>query len=213
MSQHLVNQNSYHNLNLLTDHAIIQQIHQLSHILLTEANTAAQNEERFHQLQILHNELEQRYLNCTRTLTGPANKKCDVITELPQKRKNLKDNRLETVTHDLDRDDAIESMWPSTYDGKYCHIILSKKRVLFVEEHGFLNTTAQVILNLPYHQIHSLTLQCTPQLQITTEKGKTITIASPHLNRIHNHIEHYIKSRDTPQDNDQFDALNVSDWT
>ena len=73
MSQHLVNQNMNHDLSPLTDHELIQQIHHLSHILLTETSTTTQNEERFHQLLLLHNELEQRYLTYTRTLTEHAN--------------------------------------------------------------------------------------------------------------------------------------------
>ena len=139
--------------------------------------------------------------------------KCGVITELTQRLDNLKDNWLETVTHTLEHDDEIDSMWSSTYDGKYGQIILSKKRVLFVEEHGFLNKTAQVILNLPYRQIYSAILQRGQQLRITTTKGKTTTIASPHVNLIHNHLEHYIRPKARAPDNDRLDALSVSDWT
>ena len=106
------------------------------------------------------------------------------------------------MSYVLGKDDTIYSMWPGTYDGKYGHIVLSKERLLFVEEHGFLQQTAQVVLNLPYYKINNFILHGNHQLNITTKKGEKTHVASPYLSLIKNHLDLYLHKAKSSRDSE-----------
>jgi hypothetical protein len=106
---------------------------------------------------------------------------------------NLVDKWVTTVKQALEKGDSIKFTWPGTYDGIYGHIVLSKKRFIFVEVHGFIHQTAQVILNLPYNTIHNAVLQNDQQLIINSINDKVSYIASPHLLQIKPHLELHLQ--------------------
>lgn len=96
-------------------------------------------------------------------------------------RENLVNKWETTVKQALEKDDIIKFTWAGTCEGVYGHIVLSQKRFLFVEEHGFLHQTARVTLNLPYYTICNVVLQNDQQLVITSINNKVSYIASPHI--------------------------------
>ena len=90
--------------------------------------------------------------------------------------------------HNLEGDDIVQSSWPGTYNGKHGYIVLSKERLLFVEEHGLLHHTSHVILNLPYKHITNCTMK-PYQLELATTDGRNQCITSPYLSQLKVNLE------------------------
>ena len=60
---------------------------------------------------------------------------------------------LDIVKGSLEAGDEMQYHWDVQYDKKNGYLVLSKKKVLFVEEHGLLHKTATLILDDPYKNI------------------------------------------------------------
>lgn len=110
-----------------------------------------------------------------------------------RRRENLGDKWSDAVTHALKDGDTVDSMWPGTYDGAFGHIILSQERLLFVEEHGFHDQIAQIILNLPYNIIRNAVFQSDQQLILTSMDGERRYIASPHLSLFKHYLDLHLQ--------------------
>lgn len=63
---------------------------------------------------------------------------------------------LDVVKGSLEAGDEKQYIWEGQYDKKNGYIVLSKKKVLFVEEHGLLHKTATLILDDPYKNISKI---------------------------------------------------------
>jgi hypothetical protein len=93
----------------------------------------------------------------------------------------------DVATQNLNDNDTIESSWDGTYDGKSGHIVLSKERLLFVEEEEFsLNfararvmTPPTVLLDIPYDQIAKIT-ENDEQLILTQNDDRHYSIKTPY---------------------------------
>ena len=98
----------------------------------------------------------------------------------------LAEKWFDVATHTLNNNDTIESSWDGNYDGKYGHIVLSKERLLFVEEAEFsLNfararvmTSPTVLLDIPYNQIAKIT-ENDEQLILTQNDDSHYSIKTP----------------------------------
>jgi hypothetical protein len=60
---------------------------------------------------------------------------------------------LEAALDRLDPDDVDERNYFVRCDGKRGYLVLSQRKLIFVEEKGFLKKTYNVILDLPYEHI------------------------------------------------------------
>ena len=84
------------------------------------------------------------------------------------------------VEKNLNKRDEIKHYWPGRFNGKNGYLVLSKKRVLFIEEHGIIHRKANLLLDLPYEKI-SKVIRPQPQLEITMVDGtkRYITTSFP----------------------------------
>lgn len=99
------------------------------------------------------------------------------------------------ATTSLDKEDKEQYTWPGRYNNKHGHIVLSKEKLVFVEEHGFFHTSASVLLDIPYDQIdtigstHPTGVGTRSQLEITTVDGVTRAITTDFCPTVKSHLE------------------------
>ena len=54
---------------------------------------------------------------------------------------------------EIEQGDSIERSYEGKLDGKYGYLLLSKRKLLFVREEGYLRKSYDLILDLPYDKI------------------------------------------------------------
>ena len=96
------------------------------------------------------------------------------------------------ATKSLVRGDEEQYNWPARYDSKSGYVVLSKEKLLFVEEHGFIHTSASLLLDIPYDQINTIRAGARSQLEIITADGAKRSITTAYLSQIKNHLEQLI---------------------
>jgi hypothetical protein len=68
-------------------------------------------------------------------------------------------NWLDVVLDRIGSEDEDKLNYPAHYDGKSGYLVLSQRRLLFVEERGFIHKTDTVILDVPYEKITRITVE------------------------------------------------------
>lgn len=72
----------------------------------------------------------------------------------------------------LEKGDKIEKTYIGSLDGRYGYLVLSNKKLLFVHEAGFLRKTYDLVLDLPYEKISSISQAGTHKLEIAEAEGR-----------------------------------------
>ena len=70
----------------------------------------------------------------------------------------------------LDTDDEVQKNFSAKYNGNYGYIVMTKRKILFVEEKGFFSKTFSVLLDLGYRNMET-SIAGTKQLTITDRKS------------------------------------------
>jgi hypothetical protein len=84
----------------------------------------------------------------------------------------------------LEAGDEIVSNWSGQYNEHDGHIVFSKEKILFVEEKGFINRTADVLLEIPYEKIAKINTDDVSQLVLTKSDGKNYSIETRFLSNV-----------------------------
>ena len=90
---------------------------------------------------------------------------------------------LDVVKDNLKSGDEKQYTWEGSLENKYGHLVLSKKKVLFVEEHGFVNKTAKLMLNDSYNNISKVEASA-GQMTIVDSNGAMHTIKLEYSNSV-----------------------------
>ena len=64
--------------------------------------------------------------------------------------------RLEMAKERLDSEDEIQRSWVGELDGRNGYLMMSNKKLVFVQESGFLSKKVEVRLDLPYEKIANI---------------------------------------------------------
>jgi hypothetical protein len=100
----------------------------------------------------------------------------------------LKDN--------FDPEDPVQKSYVARYNGKHGLFMMSKKKLLFVEEKGFMHKSHKLILEIPYKKIREKYLENKNKLVLTEVEGKkynfTFNDASVCALRISNILSAYL---------------------
>ncbi len=72
----------------------------------------------------------------------------------------------------FETDDKIQKSYAARYNGVSGYFIMSKKRLLFIEEKGFLQKRYSSTLDLPYQKITEINAGDSRELTIVEEGGK-----------------------------------------
>jgi hypothetical protein len=82
----------------------------------------------------------------------------------------------------LEAGDAVEASWPGSYGGRSGYLVLSRKKILFVEERGLIRTTVEVLWEKPYGEITGVETDRLGRMALTDSKGeKQAFITSPDI--------------------------------
>ncbi len=76
----------------------------------------------------------------------------------------------------LDRGDKIQKSYFVKFDGKRGYLMMSNKKLLFVEEKGFLSKTYNLVLEIPYKKVSEVNVERN-QLVLGDGGGKNHNIA------------------------------------
>ena len=71
----------------------------------------------------------------------------------------------------ISKEDEIKKNYTGRLNGDYGHLMMSKKKLLFVKEEGLLRKKYAVTLNLPYEKIDEIKPKDKFDLQISGESG------------------------------------------
>ena len=77
----------------------------------------------------------------------------------------------ETVEKVLDHEDRIQKSFEGKFDGKNGYLVMSNKKLVFVNEEGFVRKTYDLILDLPYKKIGKINPNGKYELEITEVDG------------------------------------------
>ena len=82
----------------------------------------------------------------------------------------------------LDQGDKIQKSFPGKFDGKHGYLIMSKRKLQFLLEEGFLHKVYDLVIDLPYEKIGEISHEGKYELDFTVVDGK----------------KHYFKTIDYP---------------
>jgi hypothetical protein len=68
--------------------------------------------------------------------------------------------------------DTVQKTWSCEYNGKGGYIVLSTKKLTFIEEKGFLRKTYSMIVEIPYDTIDAITVKDSYKLEIAEGNGQ-----------------------------------------
>lgn len=85
---------------------------------------------------------------------------------------------LDFVRDTLRSEDQVKKNYRALYNAKEGFLILSNKKLLFIEERGFFRRSYNVILEMPYEKIEKMDVVASHRLELTDTDRKTYTIAS-----------------------------------
>lgn len=91
---------------------------------------------------------------------------------------------IEIANKRLEPGDKVEKNWPAQCDGRNGYIVLSKRKLLFIEEKGFLRMTYNLILDIPYEKIDKITVEYPRKLTLTEEGGRRHNFTSGYVSDI-----------------------------
>lgn len=74
---------------------------------------------------------------------------------------------VETAKKSMGPDDKVEKTFSGTIDGKYGYLVITKNKLLFLKEEGFLSKSYNVTYNLPYEKIRDVSVKDKYNLEIT----------------------------------------------
>ena len=72
----------------------------------------------------------------------------------------------------IDQGDSIQNSYEGELDGKMGYLLLSKRKLLFVREEGFLRKSYDLSLDLPYDDIEEFSLKGRYELKMTDVEGR-----------------------------------------
>jgi hypothetical protein len=84
---------------------------------------------------------------------------------------------LDMAGRKLEAGDVVKFTWPGSYKGAWGYIVLSKEKMLFVEEHGLIRTSYEIPLELPYKDIDKVETEGN-RVEITGIKGEKYLLTS-----------------------------------
>ncbi|MFH0748419.1 MAG: hypothetical protein V1915_00640 [Candidatus Bathyarchaeota archaeon] len=95
---------------------------------------------------------------------------------------------LDVVKENLESGDEKPYSWTGRLNKKNGYIVLLKKQMLFIEEHGFLNKTATLILKDEYKNIAKVELQ-REQVKLFDANGTTHTLETESFSSVYAKLE------------------------
>ena len=78
----------------------------------------------------------------------------------------------EIAENNLEKGDQIERTYPARLEGRTGYMLLSGKKFQFVNEEGFFRKNYDLVLDLPYDQIDTVTQKEKYLIEITDKNGK-----------------------------------------
>ena len=87
----------------------------------------------------------------------------------------------EFAKENIDKEDEIKRSFPGKLDGESGHLIMSKKKLLFIHEEGFLHKKFDVALELPYDKIGKVWHEGEYELDLTEKDGKKHVLKTPEV--------------------------------
>jgi hypothetical protein len=72
----------------------------------------------------------------------------------------------------IEQGDSIQNSYEGELDGKMGYLLLSKRKLLFVREEGFLRKSYDLSLDLPYANIEEFSLHGRFELKMTDVEGR-----------------------------------------
>ena len=88
---------------------------------------------------------------------------------------------LDLAKQKLDPKDRIQREYQVQFDGKTGWLVMSFRKLLFVEERGFLRKKYNLLLDLPYENIDNIALERN-QLVITDSENRKHICTTEHVN-------------------------------
>ena len=79
---------------------------------------------------------------------------------------------LDIAEKKIEQGDLIEKSYEGELDGKWGHLLLSKKKILFVREEGIIHKSYNLDLDLPYDKIGMISHKGRFKLEVIEGKGK-----------------------------------------
>jgi hypothetical protein len=105
-------------------------------------------------------------------------------------------SKISEIVKSVDPKDEVLKTYPGELDKKYGTLVLSKKRLLFVKEEGFLKKTYTTMMNLPYKEVKKIERNGM-RLDFTDVEGKVLSFMSEGTALVvENALKEFIK---TPQ--------------
>jgi hypothetical protein len=72
----------------------------------------------------------------------------------------------------LEKGDEIEKSYPAELQGQNGYILMSKKKLQFISEEGFLRKSYDLMIDLPYERIEDISQGGKYELDIMDDEGK-----------------------------------------
>jgi hypothetical protein len=82
----------------------------------------------------------------------------------------------------LESGDAKQYSWQGRYEKKWGDIVLSKKKVLFLEQRGFLKKASAMTLDIPYETIENVVIKGDRLSLIDTDGSNHVLLTDYALN-------------------------------
>ena len=95
---------------------------------------------------------------------------------------------LDVVKDNIESGDEKQISWQGRLEKKNGYIVLTKKKVLFIEEHGFLNKTATLMFNHTYNDISKVEIQG-DQVKLIDSNGATRILETQYSNNVLKKLE------------------------
>jgi hypothetical protein len=78
----------------------------------------------------------------------------------------------------METGDSIQRDYPGRIEGKYGYLLLTKKKMMFIKEEGFLSKNYSVVFNLPYNRVQGYSTKQKSNLEIIDTSGGSQTFVS-----------------------------------
>jgi hypothetical protein len=74
---------------------------------------------------------------------------------------------VETAQRSMGTDDKVEKTYPGTIDGKYGYLVMTRKKLLFLKEEGFIGKSYNVTYSIPYEKMRDVSVNEKYKLEIS----------------------------------------------
>jgi hypothetical protein len=78
---------------------------------------------------------------------------------------------VEVAQRSMEVGDKVQRSYTGRIDGKYGYLLLTKKKLMFLKEEGFLSKAYSVLLNLPYDNLRDYSTKQRFNLEILDASG------------------------------------------